>query len=69
MCSWVRLLQALRSRVPEGQQMLDLLLQETSADDEGLEELRYHWQVYKTQLKDARIRTSTRTAAKVREPL
>ncbi|XP_013867300.1 nesprin-3 [Austrofundulus limnaeus] len=44
--------------------MLDLLLKETPADDEGLEELRYHWQVYKTQLNDTRIRTSTRTASK-----
>ncbi|PWA16375.1 hypothetical protein CCH79_00004451 [Gambusia affinis] len=48
-------LQALISRLPEGQQMFQLLLQQTQssqAEDETLENLRYRWTLYKSKLKE-----------------
>ncbi|XP_017287178.1 nesprin-3 isoform X2 [Kryptolebias marmoratus] len=55
-------LQGLRSRVSEGQQMFQMLLQETPDDDEGLEEVRYRWLLYKSKLRD--IGTRARTVRK-----
>ncbi|XP_054909508.1 nesprin-3 isoform X2 [Poeciliopsis prolifica] len=48
-------LQALRSRLPEGQQMFQLLLrqnQSSQGEDETLENLRYRWTLYKSKLKE-----------------
>uniref|UniRef100_A0A096LTA6 Spectrin repeat containing, nuclear envelope family member 3 n=1 Tax=Poecilia formosa TaxID=48698 RepID=A0A096LTA6_POEFO len=48
-------LQALISRLPEGQQMFQLLLQQTQSrqgEDEPLEDLRYRWTLYKSKLKE-----------------
>ncbi|KAM4724352.1 nesprin-3 isoform 2-T2 [Anableps anableps] len=48
-------LQALISRLPEGQQMFELLLQQTQSsqdEDETLEDLRYHWMLYKSKLRE-----------------
>ncbi|XP_023208298.1 nesprin-3 isoform X1 [Xiphophorus maculatus] len=48
-------LQALISRLPEGQQMFQLLLQQTQSsqgEDETLENLRYRWTLYKSKLKE-----------------
>ncbi|XP_008398334.1 nesprin-3 isoform X1 [Poecilia reticulata] len=48
-------LQALISRLPEGQQMFQLLLQQTQSrqgEDESLEDLRYRWTLYKSKLKE-----------------
>uniref|UniRef100_A0A3Q2ZU00 Spectrin repeat containing, nuclear envelope family member 3 n=1 Tax=Kryptolebias marmoratus TaxID=37003 RepID=A0A3Q2ZU00_KRYMA len=61
-CFCVVLLQGLRSRVSEGQQMFQMLLQETPDDDEGLEEVRYRWLLYKSKLRD--IGTRARTVRK-----
>lgn len=60
-------LKALRSSLPWGQEQFQLLLQERRssgpADDVSLEELRYHWMLYKSKLKEAgdvRARVSTK---------
>uniref|UniRef100_A0A3P9P8Z1 Spectrin repeat containing, nuclear envelope family member 3 n=1 Tax=Poecilia reticulata TaxID=8081 RepID=A0A3P9P8Z1_POERE len=48
-------LSALISRLPEGQQMFQLLLQQTQSrqgEDESLEDLRYRWTLYKSKLKE-----------------
>uniref|UniRef100_A0A3Q2DE79 Spectrin repeat containing, nuclear envelope family member 3 n=1 Tax=Cyprinodon variegatus TaxID=28743 RepID=A0A3Q2DE79_CYPVA len=49
-------LQALRSRLPEGEQMFQLLLDQTlstKSEDETLEDLRYRWMLYKSKLREA----------------
>ena len=71
------LLQALRSRVPSGQDQFQLVLQDRNSgpadpgpgEDAALEELRYRWMLYKSKLKDVgdiRARTRTRSSVKVR---
>uniref|UniRef100_A0A3P9P940 Spectrin repeat containing, nuclear envelope family member 3 n=1 Tax=Poecilia reticulata TaxID=8081 RepID=A0A3P9P940_POERE len=43
------------NRLPEGQQMFQLLLQQTQSrqgEDESLEDLRYRWTLYKSKLKE-----------------
>ncbi|KAI3368044.1 hypothetical protein L3Q82_026856 [Scortum barcoo] len=66
-------LKALRAEVAWGQEQFQLLLQESqgseaasgSAEDMCLEELRYHWMLYKSKLKDVgEVRARTRTSAK-----
>ncbi|XP_012709706.2 nesprin-3 isoform X1 [Fundulus heteroclitus] len=47
-------LQVLRGRLPEGQQLLRLLVQQAQKNpdvDESLEDLRYRWLLYKSKLK------------------
>lgn len=70
------LLQALKAEVGWGQEQFQLLLQESQsiedgsrpAEDMGLEELRYHWMLYKSKLKNVgEIRA--RTSAKVRRTI
>ncbi|XP_038163146.1 nesprin-3 isoform X3 [Cyprinodon tularosa] len=49
-------LQALRSRLPEGEQMFQLLVDQhlsTKSEDETLEDLRYRWMLYKSKLREA----------------
>lgn len=67
------LIQALRARVPYGQEQFRLLLQASecrggesgSAVDLGLEDLRYRWMLYKSKLKDAGDIRRRRSGAKV----
>lgn len=63
-------MQVLRAGVAWGQEQFQLLLQESQgsetaagpAEDVCLEELRYHWMLYKSKLKDVRdIRARTNT--------
>ncbi|MEQ2197160.1 hypothetical protein XENOCAPTIV_024473, partial [Xenoophorus captivus] len=64
-------LQALISRLPEGQQMFQLLLQQTQNNqgvDETLEALRYRWMLYKTRLKEEENNNLTTTATTKRDP-
>ncbi|MEQ2291134.1 hypothetical protein AMECASPLE_010308 [Ameca splendens] len=64
-------LQALISRLPEGQQMFQLLLQQTQNSqgvDETLEALRYRWMLYKTRLKEEENNNLTTTATTKRDP-
>lgn len=72
------LVQGLRARVSWGQELFQLLLQESqgceadspAAEDADLEELRYRWMLYKSKLKGVRdIRARTRTSLKVRAQL
>uniref|UniRef100_A0A7N6AE11 Spectrin repeat containing, nuclear envelope family member 3 n=1 Tax=Anabas testudineus TaxID=64144 RepID=A0A7N6AE11_ANATE len=69
-------LKALKAEVGWGQEQFQLLLQESQsiedgsrpAEDMGLEELRYHWMLYKSKLKNVgEIRA--RTSAKVRRTI
>uniref|UniRef100_A0A1A7WEH1 Spectrin repeat containing, nuclear envelope family member 3 n=1 Tax=Iconisemion striatum TaxID=60296 RepID=A0A1A7WEH1_9TELE len=61
-------LQALRSRLPEGQEMFQMMLLESQSDqgeDEVVEDLRYSWMLYKSKLKeDGSIRTENITGSK-----
>ncbi|XP_024909842.1 nesprin-3 isoform X2 [Cynoglossus semilaevis] len=65
-------LNALRARVPYGQEQFQLLLQASecrggesgSAVDLGLEDLRYRWMLYKSKLKDAGDIRRRRSGAK-----
>lgn len=48
-------LQALKSRLPKGQEMFTLLIKQSESNedvDETLEDLRYRWMLYKSKLKD-----------------
>lgn len=67
------LAQGLRAGVNWGQEQFQLLLQEVqgsevasgSAEDVGLEELRYRWMLYKSKLKDVgdiRVRASAKVS-------
>uniref|UniRef100_A0A1A8C5V9 Spectrin repeat containing, nuclear envelope family member 3 n=1 Tax=Nothobranchius kadleci TaxID=1051664 RepID=A0A1A8C5V9_NOTKA len=61
-------LQALRSRLPEGQEMFKMMLLENQNDegeDEVVEDLRYSWMLYKSKLKEnSCIRTKNITRSK-----
>uniref|UniRef100_A0A1A8GNZ7 Spectrin repeat containing, nuclear envelope family member 3 n=1 Tax=Nothobranchius korthausae TaxID=1143690 RepID=A0A1A8GNZ7_9TELE len=61
-------LQALRSRLPEGQEMFKMILlenQNAEGEDEVVEDLRYSWMLYKSKLKEnSCIRTKNITRSK-----